>query len=346
VFGCLRPLKLEAPKDDPRAFLPVPCGNCRFCIEKRRNDWSLRIHQEIRTNAVNAWFITLTYDDENLPRLFTENGQRTWKIQKDREGNETGIYEVYDGQDNSNVFNVNYMPHVSAWIKRLRQAKVREVKRMDRRTTQDQSWYKPTRYFTVGEYGSKFGRSHYHLIATNIPRYWLATKGAQLWPHGAIHVEPATQGTIHYTTGYLIQPPPSIETASIDRQRAQMSKKPGLGYKYLHDSSIVKFHAIPGNDYMYLNGMKLPLPRYYMDWLISNEVFDETHVKYSWNNISQEANIRRSQAWIQKTERDRNIIEDKLIHKFRKYGNPLYEIGIQKENYHEHLARRSKDSTF
>lgn len=48
----------------------APCGRCIECLKTKSGDWSFRLKQELKT-AKNAFFITLTYDDQNLP----ENGE-------------------------------------------------------------------------------------------------------------------------------------------------------------------------------------------------------------------------------------------------------------------------------
>lgn len=45
----------------------VPCGKCAMCMEKRRNEWFVRISEEERYYHGNAWFITLTYDELFYP---------------------------------------------------------------------------------------------------------------------------------------------------------------------------------------------------------------------------------------------------------------------------------------
>ena len=44
----------------------VPCGKCPACIENRLNDWVFRVQQESDW-SLNSYFVTLTYNDENLP---------------------------------------------------------------------------------------------------------------------------------------------------------------------------------------------------------------------------------------------------------------------------------------
>lgn len=44
----------------------VPCGKCVICQHNRLADWTFRILAE-KESAVNAYFVTLTYNDEHLP---------------------------------------------------------------------------------------------------------------------------------------------------------------------------------------------------------------------------------------------------------------------------------------
>lgn len=44
----------------------VPCGKCPACINNRLNDWVFRVQQESDW-SINSYFVTLTYNDENLP---------------------------------------------------------------------------------------------------------------------------------------------------------------------------------------------------------------------------------------------------------------------------------------
>lgn len=45
----------------------VPCGKCLACLQKKRQDWVFRLKQELRVSH-SAFFVTLTYDDNHLPR--------------------------------------------------------------------------------------------------------------------------------------------------------------------------------------------------------------------------------------------------------------------------------------
>ncbi len=44
----------------------VPCGRCYACLMNRREQWTIRLTEELKVSK-SAFFITLTYEDENLP---------------------------------------------------------------------------------------------------------------------------------------------------------------------------------------------------------------------------------------------------------------------------------------
>lgn len=48
-------------------YYAVPCGQCPACITNRRGQWNFRLNQEVK-NCVNAYFLTLTYAEDYLPR--------------------------------------------------------------------------------------------------------------------------------------------------------------------------------------------------------------------------------------------------------------------------------------
>ena len=61
----------------PKGYLreiPLPCGNCPICKRNRVNQWVFRLKQEEK-RSISAYFVTLTYDREYLPR--TRNNYRT-----------------------------------------------------------------------------------------------------------------------------------------------------------------------------------------------------------------------------------------------------------------------------
>lgn len=46
----------------------VPCGKCLPCLKRKQNDWLFRLTKENET-SVSSYFITLTYNDSNVPHI-------------------------------------------------------------------------------------------------------------------------------------------------------------------------------------------------------------------------------------------------------------------------------------
>lgn len=68
---CLTPVHIRN-KDSPDIEYVVPCGSCLFCMSQKRQEWTFRIEQELK-HSVSAYFITLTYSDENLSYINFNN---------------------------------------------------------------------------------------------------------------------------------------------------------------------------------------------------------------------------------------------------------------------------------
>lgn len=80
-----------------------------------------------------------------------------------------------------------------------------------------------TRYLSVGEYGHKHGRFHYHVLLFNtLPS--MAEMSTELWPHGFVKVGTVTPQSIRYTARYTLKFDTKGEEAV-----AGWSKKPPLG---------------------------------------------------------------------------------------------------------------------
>lgn len=73
---CITPINLKKETfkqklNDTYHMQQVPCGRCIECRKLRVNSWFVRLNNEL-DNASSAYFITLTYNDDNLP--YSDNG--------------------------------------------------------------------------------------------------------------------------------------------------------------------------------------------------------------------------------------------------------------------------------
>lgn len=99
------------------------------------------------------------------------------------------------------------------------------------------------KFFASGEYGSKTKRPHYHLILFGCRLDDLmildASKGLyrsklleSVWPYGQVAVGEVTQESCAYVARY------SSKKVGDRKGFIQMSRRPGLGYRYLMDHKV------------------------------------------------------------------------------------------------------------
>lgn len=87
----IRLRKMDANTD----FFLIPCGKCVDCRLAYRKQWSIRLLNELKYSK-NAYFLTLTYNDEHIPKnnsLCKEELQRFFKSLK----------EHFNGQNASEI---------------------------------------------------------------------------------------------------------------------------------------------------------------------------------------------------------------------------------------------------
>lgn len=118
------------------------------------------------------------------------------------------------------------------------------------------------RYYAVGEYGTRSGRPHYHLLLfggceQHIRSSWKDSKDS---PIGIVHVGRVTPAAIAYCTKYVIQK--NDETSGKTPPFALMSRRYGLGGRYLSDE-MVQWHRDNDANYSINDGCKVRLSRFY-----------------------------------------------------------------------------------
>lgn len=64
MSSCTHPITIRNPRTGH--FIAVPCGHCLHCLQRRQNDWSIRLQLNDKYSSVPSWFVTLTYDDDHL----------------------------------------------------------------------------------------------------------------------------------------------------------------------------------------------------------------------------------------------------------------------------------------
>lgn len=134
---CLQYIKIKNTNKCGLNYAYVPCGKCADCRKKEYNAWRFRLRTEFTSLKKQGWnlgFITLTYRDEDLP-----------KIPKKCFVNQDDYQEItcFDKQE------------VRHWIQSIRHYCKYHYKMVNGDNI---------RYFITSEYGSLTHRPHYHAI--------------------------------------------------------------------------------------------------------------------------------------------------------------------------------------
>ncbi len=184
------------------------------------------------------------------------------------------------------------------------------------------------RYYTVGEYGTKTYRPHYHTIIFNGSRH--INKNIQdSWsdrenvPRGITHCGNVNNASIHYITKYHVNYTSKKDWEAFqefgemacEREFATMSRNPGIGFQYIKRAG--KWNRENNNLYVMNNGFKQAMPRYY-----KNKMF----TKLKKEIMAAIAIKKADTAYIKEVKRLLKL----------KYENPTFEIDDR--NYKKSLA--------
>lgn len=270
--SCFRPFFRKNEKGQDRL---VPCGRCPKCKARRVSEWSFRLQQHER-KSISAHFITLTYNDENLP--ITRNGYRSlrkkdlqlfFKRLRKRHGAsasdpEAPIRYFAVGEYGGKIGRPHY--HVILF-------------NADIRLIQDSWCYSTWKRHVVAR---KRG------LNKNGLRY--AIHHSKKWHHsGFIHYgdqRGVNGASIGYCLKYCLKPRDKKEYyIDAEPEFAIMSK--GLGLDYI-TPQMVKWHRADLKNRMYVNledGKKATMPRYYKDRIYSKvereEIADHSRNKFA-----------------------------------------------------------------
>lgn len=199
--------------------IQIPCGCCKECRLEHANMWATRIYME-STCWKKSCFVTLTYNEENLPK----NKQLVKK-------------------------------HMQDFFKRLLKL---EEGHKEWENPINGKIEKPIRRFYCGEYGDKNKRPHYHAAIFNwepndLEEYkqnkwgnWLykSKKLQKIWGHGFVIIGKLTYESSCYIARYVQKKagisyrriPKELKNPNKIEEFLEMSRKPGIGLKYWQDN--------------------------------------------------------------------------------------------------------------
>lgn len=274
-MSCLNPIfiRSKALNSPVGSLMSVRCGKCVGCLRDRQNTWIYRL-QRARSEFKYSYFVTLTYDEKNVPLRIVADVQKQFDEldsivldSRDRDNIRMMLLK-YRKDENDSQF-VRYVDYVKSkgfydvvmslypldltnYFKRLRKSLGFEVK-----------------YYSCGEYGDQFNRPHYHFIMFSNVRIQPQIESA--WHFGIVDVKPVTDSRISYVTKYIMKyglesPPSEFSVPCFQRNSNGLGK---MGF--LKD---LKFDDEAKDSVQLNNGSRLPTPRYYRKLFFADRVFD------------------------------------------------------------------------
>ena len=221
------------------SHIDIPCGRCIGCRLDKARDWALRCYHEasLYDNGLNNSFITLTYDDENLPphdSLKKIHFQKFIRALRKKTKQKIRYYMCGEYGD------LNGRPHYHAIL-----------------------------------FGYKFPNCKLVNIR-NENRVYTSPFLSQMWKYGTHEIGSVTYQSAGYVARYILKKQngeyaereyaiPDPETGELTGQQkqhpyTQMSLKPGIGKKW-YDKN--KSDLFPHDYAVAPNGRKCPVPTYY-----------------------------------------------------------------------------------
>ena len=198
-------------------LLELPCGQCVECRLARSREWATRCMLETKDHK-NNYFITLTYNNDNLPK-----------------GNGINI-------DTGEIFEVGTLKpkDLQDFMKRLRITWERKYNITN------------IRYYACGEYGEQYARPHYHAIIFGLPIFDLKPdhrnkKGnmnfrsdeiEKIWGKGRIAIGTVTWDSCAYTARYVMKKQTGkgkeeyYKIIGVEPEFVRMSRRPGIARNY------------------------------------------------------------------------------------------------------------------
>lgn len=269
----------------------VPCGMCLQCRIRKQSAISFLAERElisdVYTKGLGASFVTLTYDDQNVPFCSVSDVKR--------------YSDISSAQNPSqNLYMSLYKPDLQKFFKRVRRS-------MDYHNISA-----PFRYLASGEYGDSTARPHYHIIFLGLSDVLAQSVCHKNWDFGFIDVGPLGAGGIRYCTKYITKKYDSysmyLHEKSIGVTSPFLVHSQRLGWNWInsHLGSIVD------NDFTFIsNGRRLLYPKNVRDWVAKKTGVDPMPSIQRYLN-SDRALCPSDKDYIDFT-RDRNILREEYL---------------------------------
>lgn len=208
---CEHPVTVKNPYTGE--FIQVPCGCCKSCALQRSRKMSLLCQFEEKDYKY-AWFVTLTYDQQNIPYLvpFYNDDEKEFEFYFHNPRNKERDDTILNGD-----YKHHFKPKDVIWLVERCKLYSRGIGVLDKTDAQKflkriryyihkDFKYETIRYYCVGEYGPKTLRPHYHFIlftdsekvSSNIEIYIHKS-----WKLGRVDSSLSRHGISSYVAGYV-----------------------------------------------------------------------------------------------------------------------------------------------
>lgn len=302
----------------------VPCGKCSGCRRTQALNFATRCMHEASQHRYNS-YITLTYDDKNLPTdlsLRHEHFVTFMKALRNRLSRESRNLLSDENPEVSIHCSYAASPH------RL----IPQIQTLGAI---------PPHFYMAGEYGSLYGRPHYHAILFGIAfpdrTYHGRTKAghklyksdtlARLWPRGYSSIGDVTFASAAYIARYVtkkrtgdgnrenyeIIDPETGEIYFRKKEYNQMSRNPGLGKEWFNQFNSDYIHQ---DKIRLIDGREVKPPRYYDKQLkrLDRDIYEHTkHARelealaHAHDNTPERLAVREQVATAQARLQTRNL---------------------------------------
>lgn len=194
--------------------LQLPCNKCHECLKLRSSLWAKRVQHELSLHTENS-FITLTYNDDNLPSLHDFKKRQLFTL----------------------------------FLKSLREKLYPEKIKYIASHEYGTKTHRPHHHLIIFGWCPSHWKLHSYSAKKN-PIY-TSDELTKFWNHGHSSVGPATPSSAYYIASYALKSKthtytdPSTGEIMLFKDKMTCSQSLGLDYFTKHQDSLTEYEILP-----------------------------------------------------------------------------------------------------